>query len=209
MDGCWCCDELQSPTSLDPSWAFVVSALAEPLQVSNSSVRLQAPDQQGVSLRARTTFRVVSTHVLRALGSDYELLDVHAHESGEHQVRGRVYDAEVHFVFRSPANLLLVVSVLVVIESESNQKSASAGSQSLLRALLDGALEFPPIEGPLYLLPGSLTSGNEFRPVQWVVLETATRASFRELAEFRERGLFQPVRALRPVGNRMMVYVQQ
>lgn len=205
MDGCWCCgDELQSPTSLDPSWSFVFGCLAEPLVSEPGVAFVQAPPGPPGDLRAQTSFRVVSAHTLRALGSDFELVEIHAHERGEHSVRGKLFDAEVHFVWRSSVNLLLVVSVMLEYDHEDGH-----GEAGLLSELLGGAVQLPELSGPLYLLPGSLTSagGSPAGSVQWVVLERPQQLGREEYARFANRGLFQPVRVLQPVKGRMVVYV--
>lgn len=118
-------------------------------------------------------------------------------------MRGQKADAEVHLVCRSDTNHLAVVALLLT-EDE-------VAEDSVLQNLLAGRIELPDLasSGPMYLLPGSLTSGPDFKAVQWIVLETPLKVKTAELEEFRRRGLFQPVRGLQPIQNRMIVYVSR
>lgn len=194
---CWNCDKtspFQNPIDLVRADCFVTKFVAGFRLVDCSAILYH----QTLPQPGRPVLCVVSArHVVHLNATEYELRQLHWHCPGEHLLDHVLYPLEMHFVFRS---ILQDVCVLAVLFREGSRSSPLV-SQVLNHQPLDlTALDVLPV----FALPGSLTSGDDKRAIQWLVLEQVQLVATADLEQLR--GNAQPARVLQPRNNRMIVY---
>jgi len=120
----------------------------------------------------------------------YRLLQFHFHAPSEHQVDGRNYDAEVHFVHKSDDGKLAVLGVLFKVGAENaflkaiwSQMPSSKGTRSDPAVMLDPNA-FLPANRDYVRYFGSLTTPPCSEGVNWFLLKTPVELSRAQLERF-------------------------
>jgi carbonic anhydrase len=142
-------------------------------------------------------------------GVTYSLLQMHFHAPSEHEVNGRSYPAEAHFVFQAPSGSLAVVGVFL-----QQGKRANRAWRPFVKAL--GTTEGKPAAASLswsamlpkgrttVRYPGSLTTPPCSEGVKWNVETqpvTVSRAQLRAFTAAYDHNN----RPLQTVGSRRVV----
>lgn len=140
--------------------------------------------------------------------TSYELAQFHFHTPSEHQLEGREFPAEIHFVHLGPDDQLAVVGVLV---KEGQENAALSGIWSQLpqekgepRQLASAKLNtraLLPAGSRHYLYSGSLTTPPCSETVTWMVLDKPIEMSARQIAALRSI-IGTSNRPVQPLGER-------
>jgi carbonic anhydrase len=123
-------------------------------------------------------------------GTRYELAQFHFHTPSEHQLDGKAWPMEVHFVHKTAEGKLAVVGVMVKSGAENATlkplfANLPAGEDAKNQveidpaALLPGKLEY-------FTYDGSLTTPPCSEGVHWMMLERPISASDAQIRAFRK-----------------------
>jgi carbonic anhydrase len=113
---------------------------------------------------------------LRASGGSYKLVQFHFHRPSEHQINGKIYPMELHFVHANASGGLAVVSVLMEIGKPNavfNKIVSTMPTKEGLAVEADPAINpngMLPRKLTYYRYPGSLTTPPCSESVDWLVL---------------------------------------
>jgi len=138
-------------------------------------------------------------------GNSYKLLQLHFHAGSEHQIDGKQFPMEIHFVHKNfSTNKITVVGVMVT-EGSANPEIAKifdnwpAVADSTFKinrtVSLDSLL---PASKEYYTYPGSLTTPPCTEGLQWFVLKHSITMSHSQIQYFKKHYNedFRPVQAL-------------
>jgi len=171
----------QSPLNLDhhsPSLLsdFSLTWQPAPFEVVNNGHTIQANATPG-------SFLLLD-------GKRYDLLQCHFHHPSEHQVDGRPYSMEAHFVHKSADGNLAVVGVFLTPGEEHRElqklwarmpreggQKAPGGEPVDIRLML-------PASHACYRYAGSLTTPPCSEVVDWLVLRDPIQVSAGQIAQF-------------------------
>jgi carbonic anhydrase len=138
-------------------------------------------------------------------GNSYQLLQLHFHAGSEHQIDGKQFPMEIHFVHKnSSTNKITVVGVMVsegaanaqVAKIFDNWPSVADSTFKTNKTVsLDSLL---PAGKEYYTYPGSLTTPPCTEGLQWVILKQSITMSHSQIEYFKKHynGNFRPVQAL-------------
>ena len=140
----------------------------------------------------------------------YQLLGVHYHSPGEHEVAGEAFAAELHLVHQDGDGNLAVVGLLF------RAGDASPLVQRLLDAapdtgqstdLADGpsAADFIPANLDYYGYDGSLTTPPCSEGVQWIVIQSVGTVSAEQARQLQALTGGPNNRPVQPVGERAII----
>jgi carbonic anhydrase len=127
---------------------------------------------------------------LNAPGGAYKLVQFHFHRPSEHQINGKTYPMEVHFVHANPAGGLAVVGVLMetggtnaVFNKIVATMPAAAGPPARADAAINpnGLL---PRKLTYYRYSGSLTTPPCSETVDWLLLTDPVQVGGDDIAAF-------------------------
>lgn len=171
----------QSPLNLDNRQPSLLNDLslswnASPFEVINNGHTIQANAVPGSALELD--------------GKQYELLQFHFHHPSEHQVDGRPYSMEVHFVHKSAEGNLAVIGVFLTPGHEHGELQKvwarmprQAGQKAPTAEPVDIRLMLPGNRGT-YRYAGSLTTPPCSEVVDWVVFREPIEVSAAQIAQF-------------------------
>jgi carbonic anhydrase len=123
-------------------------------------------------------------------GGAYKLVQFHLHRPSEHQINGKTYPMEVHFVHANPAGGLAVIGVLMengapnaVFNKIVTTMPAAAGAPVRADAAINpnGLL---PRRLNYYRYSGSLTTPPCSETVDWLLLTDPIQAAANDVAAF-------------------------
>ena len=141
----------------------------------------------------------------------YKLLQVHFHRPSEHQIGGKNFPMEAHFVHRAESGALAVVGVLLATGMPNAAFSkivatmpATEGPAVKADATIDVNTLLPPKLG-YYRYPGSLTTPPCAEIVEWLLLTDPVEVAEADVAGFAK---LYPMNA-RPVQKENRRYVLQ
>ena len=141
----------------------------------------------------------------------YKLLQVHFHRPSEHQIDGKNFPMEAHFVHRAENGVLAVVGVLLATGMPNAAFSkivatmpATEGPAVKADATIDLNTLLPPKLG-YYRYPGSLTTPPCSEIVEWLLLTDPIEVAEADVASFAK---LYPMNA-RPVQKDNRRYVLQ
>jgi len=120
----------------------------------------------------------------------YKLLQVHFHRPSEHQIGGKNFPMETHFVHRAENGALAVVGVLMATGTPNAAFSkivatmpAKEGPAAKANAAIDVSA-LPPAKRGYYRYPGSLTTPPCSEIVEWLLLTDPIRVAEADVAGF-------------------------
>ena len=120
----------------------------------------------------------------------YKLLQVHFHRPSEHQIGGKNFPMEAHFVHRAESGALAVVGVLFATGMPNAAFSkivatmpATEGPAVKADATIDLNTLLPPKLG-YYRYPGSLTTPPCAEIVEWLLLTDPVEVAEADVAGF-------------------------
>lgn len=127
------------------------------------------------------------------IGADvYQLVQAHFHAPSEHQLDGKIYPMEVHFVHKSESGKLAVLGALI---DEGSENSQIAQIQAAIPKEQGENKAQPAAFDPVAMLPddqtyfaysGSLTTPPCSEGVRWSVLTRPITASAEQIAAFKK-----------------------
>ena len=143
-------------------------------------------------------------------GTTYPLLQIHFHAPGEHEVNGKKYPVEVHFVHKTDAGAIAVVGVLIEEGRHDNKnweplvKALSVPVNGHVSAALNWSAMLPENQ-QTFRYAGSLTTPPCSEGVAWNVMATPVKLSHRQIEAFMAayEGNFRPVQ---PLNNRSVLF---
>lgn len=141
-------------------------------------------------------------------GKEYALKQFHFHAASEHQVAGKAYAMEAHFVHQSAAGELAVVGVMMETGAASSWLNPWWDAIPTAKGKVDAAGQVDPkaalpSELSHFTYSGSLTTPPCSEKVRWVLLTTPVTVSQAQIDKFT--GILGPVtnRPLQPVNGRL------
>ena len=171
----------------------------------------------GVAIAARNNGHTVYLdygpgNALDVGGQRYELLGIHYHSPGEHQLDGESFAAELHLVHQDDAGSLAVIGLLYRL-GEANPLI-----QHILDAAPDGIGSVDLADGPMaadyvpgianyYGYDGSLTTPPCTEGVRWCVMQSVGTVSQRQVEQLQELTHGPNNRPVQPIGSRSIVAV--
>ncbi len=127
---------------------------------------------------------------LIAPGGEYKLVQFHFHHPSEHQINGKTYPMEIHFVHANAAGGLAVLGVLVqtgranaVFDKIVSTMPGTAGPPIKADAAINPNLLLPP-RLTYYRYSGSLTTPPCSENVDWLLLTHPIQADAKSVAAF-------------------------
>ena len=171
----------QSPLNLDSHVPSLLNDMAvswrpAPVEVANNGHTIQANATPG----SWTDLG----------GKRFELLQFHFHHPSEHQVDGRPYSMEVHFVHKSAEGGLAVLGVFLTPGAEHaelakvwSRMPPQAGQKAPTTGPVDVRLMLPASRA-CYRYEGSLTTPPCSEIVDWVVFRDPIEVSAGQIAQF-------------------------
>lgn len=124
-------------------------------------------------------------------GVIYPLAQIHFHTPSEHEVQGRLYPVEVHFVHKTQEGKLAVVGVFLEQGPAQNQawdpyvKALTATEEHPNEAWIDWAAMLPQ-DHTTFRYSGSLTTPPCSEGVSWMVMTTPVQVSSQQIAAFEK-----------------------
>ncbi len=144
-------------------------------------------------------------------GKSYELKQFHFHSPSEHQVNGRSFGMEMHFVHTSEEGALVVVGVLIaegkehpVLKKLWSFMPENPGETSVQPIGIEDTNLLPPTRD-YFAYNGSLTTPPCSEGVKWIVLKTPIEASAEQIAIFKERVGATTNRPVQPNNARLIL----
>ncbi len=145
------------------------------------------------------------------LNKRYELKQFHFHSPSEHQINGRSYAMELHFVHANDDGALAVVGVMIDEGKEHPVLSKlwawmpeHAGETSEQAIGIEETDLLPPTRD-YFSYNGSLTTPPCSEGVVWMVLKNPIEASAEQIARFKERMGSATNRPVQPHNARMIL----
>lgn len=126
---------------------------------------------------------------LKIGGHPYELKQIHFHSSSEHQIEGRSFPLEAHFVHADARGQLAVMSVMFEEGKENaairqiwSSMPRKRGDRMSLKERISGKSLLPE-NSDYYRYNGSLTTPPCSEGVLWVVMKTPQKVSRQQIDE--------------------------
>ncbi len=176
----------QSPINIRSEWdtelpELVFDYYSSPLNEINNGHTIQQNIKPGSSLK------------LPSREMKFELKQFHFHSPSEHQINGKSYAMEVHFVHANEQGELAVVGVMIE-QGKENAELAKLwsfmpqhkGDTSEEAIGIEETNLLPPTRD-YYYYSGSLTTPPCSEGVAWVVLKTPIEASAEQVSVFKDR----------------------
>ncbi len=144
---------------------------------------------------------------LNAGGDQYQLLGVHYHSPGEHEVNGERFAAELHLVHQDANGNLAVVGLLYRLGEASplvQRLLDAAPGVGVEAALTDGvaANEYAPTARDYYGYAGSLTTPPCSEGVRWIVIQSVGTVSQAQVDALQGITGGPNNRPVQPIGER-------
>lgn len=140
-------------------------------------------------------------------GSQYELLGVHYHSPGEHEVEGERFAAELHLVHQDGDGNLAVVGLLYrlgdsspLVETLLDLAPETGDSVDLANG--PTAAQYVPAGGAHYGYAGSLTTPPCSEGVRWIVMQSVGTVSQEQVVRLQAITAGPNNRPVQPIGNR-------
>jgi carbonic anhydrase len=140
----------------------------------------------------------------------YEFVQFHFHEQSEHTIDGKHSPLEIHFVHKSAAGKLAVLSVLVesgehneIIEPIIAALPERSGDERHLEGLDFDVSKLRPLVSHYYRYSGSLTTPPCSEGVEWIVFAEKREISEAQLEAIQSR-LHNNRRPVQPLGDRAL-----
>ncbi|MER2180997.1 MAG: carbonic anhydrase family protein [Desemzia incerta] len=194
----------------------------------NTAATRQEPKKEGTILfkkekvKIKTDFFNHTVHLSPAEGNEasvvfqdkmYVLQDIHAHLPSEHTIDDHSFELEIHFVYRSADDQLLVCGVM----GQSDYGAVSPLSGDLYdRFLKEDSLKkhytlnldlnvLIPDDSSFYHYSGSLTTPPTVGPVTWIIMKQPISLPTDFVKAF-EKVIGQTNRPLQPVKERTVCF---
>ena len=142
----------------------------------------------------------------------YELLGIHYHSPGEHQVNGESFAAELHLVHQDDNGNLAVVGLLFRLGAASPSVQSLLDSAPGVGATVDladgaAALGYIPSRPDYYGYDGSLTTPPCSEGVRWIVMQAVGTVSQEQVDGLQKLTGGPNNRPVQPVGSRAIIAV--
>lgn len=205
------------------AWQTVIHPWQSPINIDQTAVKKETPDQSAVSFLTPYSFDSVEHHgnnlqfnghgQARLNGRIFEFKQLHFHFPAEHLYNGMGYPFEWHFVHQDQIGHLAVVAFWVTVATEKNPAFAPFFKKI---ALKEGQRETFSVQLPLpeilkqhspevfnYL--GSLTTPPLTRSVEWWVFKDPLTASKQQLQTLHEQFSSNNARKRQAIADRPVI----
>lgn len=120
-----------------------------------------------------------SDYITSYNGHDYKLLQYHVHISAEHQINGKIYNAEVHFVHKDElSNEYLVIAIFLDSSIEANVFDKAIYETGIINKNTDVSINMLDLDdvfsSDYFTYFGSLTTDPFTDDVTWVIFTQAS-----------------------------------
>lgn len=146
-------------------------------------------------------------------GTTYRLIQFHIHTPSEHQLQGRAYPLEIHFVHQGPAGQVAVIGVFVkggTANTELQKMIDHLPTDHHVAHTIQGETlntnELLPTKRDFYHLMGSLTTPPCTEGLQWVVMATPITASPAQIMQIRGATGGSNARPVQPLNGRYVSF---
>ena len=159
---------------------------------------------------------VVKDKIIMKLNSNkYQLEEYHFHIPGEHDMNGKIYNAEVHFVFvqlnrgetQIPSdyvcrNICCCNQHSTIDPLDQNHRNIFVIGRAICPSNIYTDLTKMQVDIPecYYMYDGSLTTGN-YAPVRWIVGDSPIRCNIDEIHHFAK-----DARPLQELNGRIVLF---
>lgn len=142
-------------------------------------------------------------------GARYNLIEIHMHQPGEHQIDGKTFPMEIHYVHQAPNNQLMVIAQLVNIGPKSKafeylliQMSSAKGQVGKTQVEFGyNPANLIAKNHDYYAYDGSLTTEPCSQNVKWLVLKDVLQVSQGQVDVLKDI-IGYNARAIQPRNNR-------
>lgn len=148
------------------------------------------------------------TPAIRLDGDLYTLLQFHFHAPSEHQLNGKKYELEAHFVHANKAKELAVIGLMFAIGNHNeaiqeviDQVKNKDNPQKIM--VLESLV--PLNDTRVFRYYGSLTTPPYTKNVKWQVMKTTAEVSKKQLREMRKLSMLNGARDIQPLRKRVVV----
>ena len=145
---------------------------------------------------------------LRVGDTPYQLVELHFHQPGEHEVNGHQAAMVIHLVHQSPKAGTLVIEVPIEVGQQSNATIQTIldhvppkGDESNFPGVKINVMDLLPADRDYYHLPGSLTTPECRQGITWMVLKHPITITQTQLDEYKTH-YFNTARPLQPANGR-------
>ena len=159
-------------------------------------------------------FAVKDKIIIKFNSKSYQLEEYHFHVPGEHDINGKIYDAEVHYVFVQLKRGEKHIPIDYVCKNICNCGEHSTDvlyDRNIFvigRAIssnckcVDLAEIQPEVPSCYYMYDGSLTTGN-FAPVRWIVGDEPIHLNLDEIKKYAK-----DARPLQELDGRIVLFTE-
>ena len=186
----------QSPINIISPANFVITP---PNGFLNITYKNETIVSTKVNKNGHIHFLTNSEYITSYNGHDYKLLQYHFHITSEHQINGKIYNAEVHFVHKDESSneyLVLAVFLDIDITDESVFDGAiyEAGITNASNSVSINMLQLSNVfSSDYFTYAGSLTTDPFADDVTWVIFSQASGTDVNKLGLASNAGTPRPI----------------
>lgn len=185
---------------LDPAYIACVDGSAQTPVNIDETVKRELPDPK-ISYVPGSAEVVNNGHTIQANvkgentlvldGTSYPFLQIHFHAQSEHQIKGKHWPAEVHFVHKRDDNKIAVIGVMIEEGEKENEAwkpyvdSLGVLEGATAKVSIDWAAMLPAGKAS-YRYAGSLTTPPCTEGVSWVLMQESVKLSKAQIAAFQK-----------------------
>lgn len=194
-----------------------ISYQPAPLTIMNEGFTTLTMDQQTLEVNDGKSIQVNFSkdvpEMMKFGNIQYQLLQFHFHTPAEHQLNGKNFPAEIHFVNQGPTNIA-VIGVFVKAGRENaeiqkilNNIPKEHDAPKTINNIVINPMQLLPTNRSYFTYAGSLTTPPCLENVQWIVMEQPIEASTNQIQKLRAAIGEDNVRPIQPLNGRRIVHV--
>lgn len=138
----------------------------------------------------------------------YTLLQLHFHAPAEHQLNGKKYALEAHFVHANKDQELAVIGIMFSIGKHNDTMQAvidQVNNKEVTQKILMLGSLVPLDDTRVFRYHGSLTTPPYTKNVKWLVMQKTLEISKKQLGLMRKLSMLNGARDIQPLRKRVVV----